>query len=238
MLRNPWRFMDDITSDWRMASALLEWALETIVESYAYVLGKLPRQPEIIVYSDDLGFYDSMFLSPSDFRTYVRPRFRSLLMRLRRLTSASVCFHSCGAIQPIISDIADLGIEIINVDTKARGMAARQVRQSLPASTVLHGTTDLCALGAAIENQNLAEVAFLITELADSAPVIAGPADSLSSSKELFDAVRGTSFVRNLSDEDFEALRRLGPVRRIIERALEKTRSSPALAGCHWSSHS
>lgn len=238
MLRNPWRLMEDIASNWRMASALLEWSQETITEAYAYMLGRLPHQPDVIVYSDDLGFDGSMFLSPADFRTYVQPRLRGLLSALRRLTSASICFHSCGAIGPILRDIVDLGIEIINVDTKARDMAARRVRQSLPASTVLHGTTDLCALGAAIENRNPAAVASLITELADSSPVIAAPTDSLSSSKELSDAVRGASFVRNLNEEDFDALRRIGPVRSIIEKALERTRSTPPLTLCRPGSHS
>jgi hypothetical protein len=237
MLRNPWRFLDDITSDWKMASALMEWSLDTIVESYAHMVGQLPSQPDVIVYSDDLGFHDSMFLSPNDFRTHVLPRLRTLLARIRRLTPAAICFHSCGAILPIMRDIADLGVDIVNVDTKARGMAVREIRQSLSASTILHGATDLCALGAAIANRDTARVALLITELADSAPVIAGPIDSLSSGRQIADAARGASFVRCLSDEDFLRLGHIGPVRSVIEEALERTQSAPSLALCLPNSH-
>lgn len=83
----------------------------------------------------------------------------------------------------------------------------------------------------------MAEVASLITERAESAPVIAGPADSLSSSREISDAVRGASFVRNLSGDDFNALRRIGPVRSVIEKALERTWSSPPPALCPPNGH-
>lgn len=223
LLRNTWQFMGDVTSDRPMASALLEWSMETIVQAYTYMLGKLTHDPDVVVYCDDFGSGDSMFFSPSDFREIVRPRMQALLSRLRGLTSAAFCFHSCGAIEPILSDIADIGFEIVNLDSSAKGMAVPQIRQKLPSSMVLHGSHDLCALGAAVANQDKARVAFLITELAESAPVIAGPMDSLSSIEEVYNAARGAAFIHNLSDDDFDSLRRIGPVRNIIEAALEKT---------------
>ncbi|AFM28034.1 uroporphyrinogen decarboxylase family protein [Desulfomonile tiedjei] len=226
LLRNSWKFMEDCTTNWQMASALLDWSLETIVESYAYMLGKLARKPDVIVYCDDLGFGNSMFFSPSDFRTYIRPRLRDLLTRLRSLTSAAICFHSCGAIRPILSDIADLGIEIVNLDTRATDMGVRQIRQGLPASVVLHVANDLCALGAALEDQDKASIASLITELAHSVPVIAAPLDSLSSMEEVLDAVRGATLIRNLSHDDFDSFRNVGPIRSIIEEASRKTMSA------------
>jgi hypothetical protein len=223
MLRNTWQFMVDITSDWRMASALLEWSMETIVQAYTYMLGILPRPPDVVVYSDDFGYGDSMFFSPSDFRKFIRPRLHALLSRLRGLTSAAICFHSCGAIEPILSDIADLEFEIVNLDTSAKGMAVQHIRRKLPSSMVLHGSNDLCSMGAAVAKQDKARIAFLITELAESAPVVAGPMDNLSSIEEVHNAARGAAFVRNLSDDDFDSLRRIGPIRGIIEAALEKT---------------
>lgn len=231
MLRNTWQFIEDITENWRIASALLEWSLETIVRAYEYMLTSLPEPPDVIVYGDDLGYQDSMYLSPLDFRTYVRPRLKTLLSRLRHLTPAAICFHSCGAIRAILPDIADFGVELVNLDTNAKGMGIMDVRRALPASVVLHGSNDLGALGRAIANGDKAGVALLITELAQSAPVIAGPIDNISSKDELEAVVRGAAFIRHLSNDDFESLRRLGPVRSIIETAIEKTLSQalPAL---------
>ncbi|ADL08279.1 uroporphyrinogen decarboxylase family protein [Thermosediminibacter oceani] len=224
MLRNPWRFMEDIAEkNWKMAAALLDWSLETIIEAYNYMLSSLPEQPDVIVYSDDLGYQDGMFFSPSDFRNLVRPYMHSLLTRLRQLTPAAICFHSCGAIRPILKEIAELGIELINLDTKAKGMDVLEVRRELPASIILHGSNDLCALGEAVANKNKARIALLITELAQSAPVIAGPLDNMSSAEQVLAAIRGAAFIRNFSSDDFEKLRNIGPVRNIIEEAIEKT---------------
>lgn len=227
MLRNPWRFMEDIAEkNWQIATALLDWSLETIVDAYNYMLNSLPEQPNIIIYSDDLGYQDGMFFSPSDFRNLVRPYMHSLLTWLRQLTPAAICFHSCGAIRPILKDIAELGIELINLDTNARGMNVLEVRRELPASIILHGSNDLCALGEAIVNKDKAGIALLITELAQSVPVVAGPLDNMSSTEEVLAAIRGAAFIRNLSSDDFEKLRHIGPVRNIIEEAIEKTFST------------
>jgi len=230
MLRSNWRFMDDLIEKQLVISALLEWSLETIISAYEHLLVSLDKQPDVIIYNDDLGFQNGMFLSPLEFRIYVRPYLRTLLTHLRTLTPAVICFHSCGAIGPIISDIADLNIEIVNLDTYAKGMDVMRLRQELPSSVVLHGSNDLCALGIAVAKQDKARIALLITELAQSAPVIAGPMDSMSSADEVLAAFRGASFIRNISEDDFEKLRRLGPVRSIIERALEKTLSMELLA--------
>jgi hypothetical protein len=81
-------------------------------------------------------------------------------------------------------------------------------------------------LGEAVANKDKAGIALLITELAQSAPVIAGPLDNMSSEEEVLAAIRGAAFIRNFSNDDFEKLRHIGPVRNIIEEAIEKTFST------------
>lgn len=225
-LRGPWRFLEDMVSRPRMTSALLDWSTKAVVQAYDYMLQRLPRQPDVMIYSDDLGFEGSMYFSPADFRAQLLPSLRTVITQLRSLSSAAICFHSCGAIEPILGDIADLGVEIVNLNLSAWGMSATSIRQKLPQSMVLHGTGDLAALGQAITKGDLAVVARLITELAQSAPAIAGPSDSLSSVQEVQNAVRGAAFIRHISGHDFEQLRRIGPVRSIIESALKKTLAS------------
>jgi len=225
MLRSTWRFLEDIADNWPIAAALLEWSVETIVDAYKYMLSSLPYEPDIVIYADDLGHQDGMFFSPLDFRRYIRPFMHSLLTRLRQLTPAAICFHSCGAIRTILKDVAGLGIEIFNLDTKAKGMSVQEVRQELPPHGILHGSNDLCALGRSVANRDRAGIARLITELANSSPVIAAPLDNLSSAEEVLAAVYGAAFIRNFSDDGFEKIRRIGPVRSIIEEATDKTLS-------------
>lgn len=225
-LRNSWVCLDDMTSNWRSISALLDWSLETIIGSYERMLAALPASPDVVIYGDDLGFQQSMFVSEIDFRNFIRPRMRTLLSRLRRLTPAPILFHSCGAIRPILRDIADLGVDLINFDGAARTMVATEVRRELPRGMIVHGSHDLVALGHAVNAGNMASVAILTTEIIDCAPVIAAPMDNLTSSEEVEVARRGAEFLRLLSPDDVAAIARFGPVRAILEQCVGHARAA------------
>lgn len=224
-LRNSWVCLDDMTSNWRSISALLDWSLETIVSAYERMLAALQTPPDILVYGDDLGFQQSMFVSEIDFRNFIRPRMRTLLSRLRRLTPAPILFHSCGAIRPILRDIADLGVDLINFDGAARTMIATEIRRELPKRMIVHGSHDLIALGKAVGAGNMASVALLTTEIIDCMPVIAAPMDNITSAEDVEAARRGAEFLRLLSPDDVAAIGRFGPVKDIIEPCVAQARA-------------
>ncbi|HEY4019727.1 MAG TPA: uroporphyrinogen decarboxylase family protein [Pseudonocardiaceae bacterium] len=220
-LRNSWQFMMDITDNWRVANALLDWALESVATGYERMLRALPEQPDVLLYGDDYGYQSGMFLSDEDFRTFVRPRLRTLFSRIRKATSAAICFHCCGAVSAILSDLADLGVELVNLQYDAKGMALNSVRAALPRSMVLHGYTDLRALGVALAQGDRGSVARLTDELVRSAPVIAAPVDSLATEAELTASARAARFLHALSPEDIDQLRRFGAVRSVLDHAAE-----------------
>jgi hypothetical protein len=151
-----------------------------------------------------------------------------LFSRIRRVTTARLCFHCCGAVSAILPDFADLGSDLLNLQRDARGMELGSVRKALPADTVLHGYTDLRALGAALADGDRGTVAALACELAASGPVIAAPVDCLFDTAELNAAARGARFVRALSGDDVADLRRLGPVTAILDRAASAARTTTA----------
>lgn len=226
VLRNSWTCLEDMTSNWRSISALLDWSLETIIAAYEQMLSALPFDPDILVYGDDLGFQQSMFVSEIDFRNFVRPRMRTLVSRLRRLTSAALCFHSCGAIRPILADICDLGIEIVNFDGGARGMACAELRREVPKHLVFHGCSDLVALGRGARTGNMASVALLVSEIIDSMPAIAAPMDNLHTAVDVEDAQMGAQILHELAPDDIAAVARLGPVRGIVENAVRRAQAA------------
>jgi hypothetical protein len=218
-LRGSWQFMMDIADDWRVANALLDWSLDTAATAYERMLTALPTQPDVVLYGDDYGYQAGMFLSDADFRTFVKPRLRTLFSRISRVTTARLCFHCCGAVGAILPDLADLGSDLLNLQRDARGMELRNVRRALPADTVVHGYSDLRALGTALADGDRGTVAEIACELAASGPVIAAPVDCLFDDAELRAAALGARFVRALSGDDVADLRRLGPVATILDRA-------------------
>jgi hypothetical protein len=220
-LRGSWQFMADIADSWQVANALLDWSLETVANAYEHMLTALPAPPDVVLYGDDYGYQSGMFLSDQDFRTFVRPRLRTLFSRIHRLTSAPICFHCCGAVSSILPDLADLGVSLLNLQYDAQGMQLDRVRAALPRDMVLHGYTDLLALGTALRGHDRKSIAVLTLELVHSAPAIAAPVDCLATSEELVTAACAARFVGALSDHDVDQLRKLGPVASIIDHAAE-----------------
>lgn len=219
-LRGGWQFMSDLTDHWQTANALLDWSLDTVVAAYEQVLSGMSRPPDLLLYGDDYGFSGGMFLSDLDFRNFVRPRLQTLLARLRRLCSAPILFHSCGAVQPIIADLVALGVDALSLDPTARGMSVQQVRRALPGDVVLHGPIDFVAFGHALERRDMKSVAVLSTELAACAPAIAAPIDCLANHDELSACRRAAAFVHALDGNDWARLRRVGAVNSILQHGV------------------
>jgi uroporphyrinogen decarboxylase len=79
---------------------------------------------DVIVTGDDLGTQDSTFLSPELYRSLVKPHQAELLAALRGGTTAKIFYHSCGNIFPLIDDLADIGVDLLNpVQVSAPDMA-------------------------------------------------------------------------------------------------------------------
>jgi hypothetical protein len=223
-LRGNWRFLADLTDNWRIANALLDWSLETVAGAYETMLRALPAPPDLVLYGDDYGYQESMFLSEQDFRTFVRPRLRTLFSRIRRLTPAALCFHCCGAVAPILGDLTDLGPELLNLQYDAKGMLVDEVRAAVGKRTVLHGFTDLVALGHALLAGAEWSVGVLTHELAVSAPVVAAPVDSIGTRGDLVAASRAAAFVHALAPEDWARVRSAPPDEPAVSRMLAAVR--------------
>ena len=227
-LRNAWHFIDDIASNSAAASALLDWSLDTILAGYQWLLSALPDQPDIVLYGDDYGFRSGMFLSVDEFRRHFKPRLTLLFDSIRKLAPrAAICFHSCGAIRPLLGEITDLGVELVNLDGRAKEMSVDDVRAQLPKHVIMHGCSDLVALGQALSDGNLASIALLTSELANSSPIIAAPLDAIAEPKALVAATLAASYLRALGADGFVTVARLGPVRDLINSAMKSAVEPP-----------
>jgi len=233
LLRGHRRVLEDITDTWRIANMLLDWSLETVASGYEHYLAALPDCPDMILYGDDYGYSDSMFVSPMEFRRFLLPRLRTLLARIRKACDAAIVFHSCGAIEPILGDLADLGVAALNLQADAKGMRLDEVRRAIPSTMILHGYSDLGALGNAVALGDRAAVARYAKELVDSSPAIAAPIDNVDSYPRLLAAARGASFVRALTPDLVDRIGRSSNITEAIEVPCQRSSSAPTpvLAG-------
>jgi uroporphyrinogen decarboxylase len=93
---------------------VIDWALET---------GHAPTI-SVISEADDLGTQTSTIMDPGRIRKMIIPRLTAIFAHVKkRLPHVKVFMHSCGAIRPLIPDLVDAGMDILNpVQFTAAGM--------------------------------------------------------------------------------------------------------------------
>jgi hypothetical protein len=203
-LRSPWQFLHDVTNGWRVAGALLDWSLETLLDAYARTVAQLPAPPDLLVYPDILGFRTGMYLSVSDFRNQLRPRLQILLTGLRRLSAAPILLCCQGAVGPVLTDLGALEPDLLHLERDLAGIALSRLRASISATTGLHGVVDL-SIGRLVSGDYdlVAQTALL----ARAWPAVAAPLRTVDADVPPAVLARASSFVRSLTPATLRALR-------------------------------
>lgn len=70
---------------------------------------------DLILAGDDVGLQDRMLISPELFREFIKPRYGRLFAAYKRANpELKVATHICGYIEPIIDDLIETGVDILN----------------------------------------------------------------------------------------------------------------------------
>ncbi len=76
---------------------------------------------EMMCFADDLGWQNSLPVSPADWRQYIKPGYQNRLSLCRNAGALSF-LHSDGHILEIIDDLIECGLNIINPQFRANGL--------------------------------------------------------------------------------------------------------------------
>lgn len=90
---------------------------------------------QAIQMNDDLGTQDSLQISPRLYREVLKPRQRQWIEFVKARTKAKVFIHCDGAIEPILPDFIEIGIDVLNpLQTSARGMEPERIKKKYGAN--------------------------------------------------------------------------------------------------------
>jgi len=79
------------------------------------LLSEVGEEVDIVTIGDDLGTQRSLQVSPDFFRKSIKPRFEKYFNVVHQFSpDLKILFHSCGSIEPILDDLIDIGVDIIN----------------------------------------------------------------------------------------------------------------------------
>lgn len=98
---------------------------------------------DIIWIGDDFGTQDRMLMSPELFREFFKPRYAKLFAKWKAINpQVKIAFHSDGNIYPIIGDLVEIGLDILN-PVQPKSMDPARVKQDFGKKLTLWGTVDI-----------------------------------------------------------------------------------------------
>ncbi len=106
------------------AEALLWKIQERCKVLMGHFLEALGENVDIIKIGDDLGTQESLLMSPTMYRSILKPIHADYIRFIRERTKAKVFFHTDGDVFPLIDDFIEMGIDVLNpIQTSAGKMA-------------------------------------------------------------------------------------------------------------------
>ncbi len=111
-LRGYEQLMMDFLEDPELAECILEIP-------YRYHLAGAERLVrmgvDMIWTGDDVGSQNTMLISPQLWRRFLKPRMANFIAKLKRINpNVKVAYHSDGCIYPIIPELIEIGLDVLN----------------------------------------------------------------------------------------------------------------------------
>ena len=111
------------------------------IEFWDALLDEVGDVVDIIGEGDDYGTQQSQLIDPDQFREYYKPHFIRVLSFIKeKAPHLKIMFHSCGNVRPIIPDLIEMGVDILNpVHVTASGMEPVKLKKDFGKEIVFWG---------------------------------------------------------------------------------------------------
>jgi uroporphyrinogen decarboxylase len=118
------RFLMNAALEPEFAEALLRKIASLCERLMGHVLDVLGDDVDIIKIGDDLGTQQRLLMSPTMYRSMLKPVHAEFIASIRRRTKARIFFHTDGDVFQLIDDLVEIGVDILNpIQTSAGKMA-------------------------------------------------------------------------------------------------------------------
>jgi uroporphyrinogen decarboxylase len=181
-MRGYEQFFMDLVIDPEFADALLDKITSLLKQMWTNYMAEVGPYVQIAYVTDDLGTQTSLLMSPELFRERLKPKMKELHDHIKSLANVKLMMHTDGAVLPIIDDIIEMNVDIINpVQTSTRGMEDTQaLKDRFGDKLGFHGAIDVQQLlpNASIEELRW-EVAKRIADLGRNGGFIIAPCHNI-----------------------------------------------------------
>ncbi|MCG9479687.1 MAG: hypothetical protein K9H14_05695 [Actinomycetia bacterium] len=137
------RGMDNLLMDMMVNKEFVNILMDKLLQFYIPAGKKLASiGVDIIWIGDDVGMQNGMIISPAMFREFLKERYRLLIKEIKSINSrVKIAFHSDGYIMPIIDDLIEVGVDILN-PVQPKCMDPAQIKERFGKHLCFMGTID------------------------------------------------------------------------------------------------
>jgi len=131
LLRGFEEFYCDLALNPKFACILMDKLLEIEMNYWDFILSNFGEYIQMIYTANDLGSQESLLMSPSFYRKYIKPRQKKLNEFIKKKKSdIFIYFHSCGSILEIIPDLIEVGVDALNpIQVSAADMDTKKLKK-------------------------------------------------------------------------------------------------------------
>ncbi|RME54004.1 MAG: uroporphyrinogen-III decarboxylase-like protein, partial [Caldilineae bacterium] len=132
----------DLVLNPEIVAYCLDKLFDLAYEYTCRIYEQIPGRVDFSYVAEDFGSQTGLLFSPETIRTVFLPRMKRM-MDLAHQAGAYVFFHSDGAIRPIIPDLIEAGIDILNpIQWRAPGMDREGLKRDFGDKVIFHGGVD------------------------------------------------------------------------------------------------
>lgn len=139
------KFLIDLLRRPDLAEAMMDKSMKLALEMNRVLLDEAGEYLDIVQVGDDLGHQDGLLISPRIYRKMVKHRHKKIYSDIhKRAPHVKILYHSCGAIEPMIEDLIEVDVDILNpIQPLAKGMDSAELKRKYGSMLTFHGGIDL-----------------------------------------------------------------------------------------------
>lgn len=139
------KFLVDLVEHTKLAEVMMDKCMNLALEMNRAFLDEVGQYIDVVQVGDDLGHQNGLIMSPAMYRRLVKPRHMRIYQDIhRRAPNVKILYHSCGAIEPMINDLIEVGVDILNpIQPLAKGMDSAELKKKYGSRLTFHGGIDL-----------------------------------------------------------------------------------------------
>jgi uroporphyrinogen decarboxylase len=136
------KFIMDLITEEEYIPLLLDKILDFSTECGKIMIN---MGADVIWTGDDMGTQTGMMISPELWRNIFKPRMKKMFSDFKKLNpKIKIAYHSCGSIMPIIPELIEIGLDILNpLQPMATGMELSHLYELYSNKLIFFGGIDV-----------------------------------------------------------------------------------------------